>query len=150
MKQFLTLSAVLALAGWEEAASKARAVRDDLMGNRTEDAARRLARLRGRVQRSRMLRWALRNIRPLGADDRQRLGIPSRLLGDSHDRLLTMMRSAAHLLDGDAVPETEPLSAELVSQLVVGLDLATARLTVASLDIHTLASGARSEESHAH
>ena len=38
----------------------------------------------------------------------------------------------------------------LVAQLVVGLDLATARLMVASLDIHTLASCARSEESHAH
>ncbi len=141
---------VLALAGWEEAASDARAVRDDLLGNRTEDAARRLAQLQGRVQRSRMLRWALRNILPLGADDLQRLGIPFHLAGDTHDRLLAMLDRAVHLIDGHAAPERERFSAELVAQLVVGLDLATARLIVASLDIHTLVSRARSEESHAH
>lgn len=141
---------VLALAGWEEAASDARTVRDDLLGDRTEKAVRRLTRLQGRVQHSRLLRWSLRNILPLGADDLQRLGIPSRFSGDTHDRLLAMIQRAVHLLDGDAAPETERPSAELVAQLVVGLDLATARLMVASLDIDTLASGERSEESHAH
>lgn len=141
---------VVALAGWEAAASEARRVRDDLLGNRSEDAARRLARLQGRVQRSRMLRWSLRGIRPLGADDLQRLGLPSRLVGDTHDRLLAMLDHAAQLPDCDAAPESERLSAEQVSQLVIGLDVATARLLVASLDIHTVSSGARSEESHAH
>lgn len=141
---------VLALAGWQEAASAARTVRDDLLENRTQDAPRRLARLQGRVQHSRMLRWSLRHILPLGADDLQRMGVPSDFSGDTHDRLLAMIQRAVHLLDGGAAPETERPSAELAAQLVVGLDLATARLMVASLDIHTLASGARSGESHAH
>ena len=140
---------VLALAGWEAAAVDARAIRDGLLENRMEDAARRLARLQGRVQRSRMLRWSLRNIRPLGADDLQRLGIPSDLSGDTHDRLLAMIHRALHLLDGKAAPDARVPSAELVAELVVGLDLATARLMIASLDIHTMASGAKCEESHA-
>ncbi len=128
---------VLALAGWEAAAVDARAIRDGLLKNRMEDAAQRLARLHDRLQRSRMLRWSLRDIRPLDAEDILRLGIPSDLSGDTRDRLLAMIQRALHLLHGGAAPDAWVPCAEVVAELVTGLDLATARLLVASLDIDT-------------
>ncbi len=140
---------VLALAGWEAAAADARAIRDGLLENRAQDAAERLARLHGRLQHSHLLRWSLQNIRPLDAEELQRLGIPSHLSGDTYDRLLAMVQRARLLLDGEAAPDVWVPSAELVAELVTGLDLATARLMVASLNIHTVTSAAACEESHA-
>ncbi len=143
------LVSMLSLAGWGEAAAEARAIRDGLLGHRMEDAARRLAGLRDRVQRSRMLRWSLRNLLVLSPEDLQRLDIPSDLGGDTYDRLCAMIDRAVQLLDGDDDSDSWAPSTELVAQLVNGLDVATARLVVASLDIHSLTSGARSVKSHA-
>ena len=75
--------------------------------------------------------------------------MPARLAGDTHDRLLAMFDTAALLLDGEAAPDAWVPSADLVAQLVIGLDVAAARLVVASLDIHGIASTATSKASHA-
>lgn len=143
------LVSVLSLAGWEEAATEARGVRDALMENRTEDASQRLVGLQDRVQRSHLLRWSLRDVGPLGAAEFERLGLPSHFSGDSYDRLRAMIRGVGQLVDGDVAPQEWEPSAELVAELIIGLDLATARLMVASLDIHNVTSTATRGASHA-
>ncbi|OLT40128.1 hypothetical protein BJF86_04740 [Serinicoccus sp. CNJ-927] len=132
---------VLALAGWDDAAERARRIRDVPPTGDARPAVDRptaspgLARLRRRVRRSRMLRWSLRGLGPLTADDVRRLGLPEGAVGDAYDRLL-------HLLDD--VDEPAPpggrraVPVDAVVDPVVGLDLAAARLVLAGLDLGTL------------
>ena len=137
---------LLALAGWENAAGQARRVRDALLKDGDPAlAAVKLDELRAKVTRSRVLRWSLRGVRAL---DRERLechGLPLHLGGDTYDRLLDMLERA-----GDKNGQTAP--SFLVDQLphvVTGLDLATARLVVASLDVHGLQAGVHEEVTRA-
>jgi hypothetical protein len=91
-----------------------------------------------------MLRWSLRRVRPVDAAELADRGWPSWWAGDVHDRLLTGLDRAVSALSGDELPEPDgrqpdegpapDLSAAL-PELVTGLDLATARLVVASLDL---------------
>jgi len=111
------VATLLALAGWADAAAGAARLRDAaLAGEVPADDAARLAR---RIRRSRLTRWSLRGV---GA-------LPE---GDAADRL-------AHWLSGtDTDTDTAlPITLEQVAGLVTGLDLATARLVVASLDLDT-------------
>ena len=128
---------LLALAGWDDAAAEARLVRDVMLegGDRAATTAR-LDRLRRQVTRSRVLRWSLRGIRPLGDEDLERHGLPSHLAGDTHTRLLGMLERAV----GGHGPAVPALPVEKLPRLVAGLDVATARLVVASLDVHELQS----------
>ncbi len=138
-------ASLLALAGWEGAAAAARKARDSILttGDRQE-AAVALERLHRKVNRSRLLRWSLRGIRSLTDDDLRHHNLPSRLRGDTHDRLLSMIaRGRAQLGDRaqellDPAPGSSAALAAL-PHLVTGLDLATARLVVASLDLDPLA-----------
>jgi len=105
---------LLALAGWDALVVEARLMRDRLLAEDTDQAAA-LHRLRDRVTRSRTLRWSLRG---LGRADSG---------GDTYDRLLDLLAdepTSGH--SGRDYVETLP-------QLVTGLDLAAARLVVASL-----------------
>lgn len=124
---------LLALAGWDDAAGRARVVRDQLLED-GEDAAvsGAVARVLRRVRRSRPLRWSLRGIGPLTEADLRRRGLPANLVGDTYDRLLWMLDNVETALGGGDV------SVKQLPGLVTGLDLATARLVVASLDIHEL------------
>jgi hypothetical protein len=135
---------LLALAGWQAAASQAERVRDAAMAGESTDRVRddAVALLR-RVARSRMLRWSLRRVRPVDDSDLADHAWPSWWAGDVHDRLLAGLdRAVSVLSDGESPeewtrPDEEPapdLSAAL-PELVTGLDLATARLVVASLDL---------------
>ncbi|WP_298752573.1 hypothetical protein [uncultured Serinicoccus sp.] len=130
---------VLALAGWEDAAECARRVRDapatgDARPTTTDrpTASPGLARLRRRVRRSRMLRWSLRGLGPLTADDVRRLGLPEDAGGDAYDRLL-------HLLDDVDEPAPpggrQAVPVDALADPVVGLDLAAARLVLAGLGL---------------
>jgi len=70
-------------------------------------------------------------------------GLPSEATGDTYDRLIGVLDRA---IAGDA---GSVLSIDLVAHLVTGLDLATARLAIASLDIQELGAGhAEHEVSH--
>jgi hypothetical protein len=135
---------LLALAGWGDAAAEARAVRDAVLdhgGN--EEACARLGRLARRVRRSWLLRWSLRGLRPVTEQDVAQLGLPAEATGDAYDRLIGMLDRA---VAGDA---GSVLSTDHVAHLVTGLDLATARLVIASLDIQGLGAGhAEREVSH--
>ncbi|WP_206330526.1 hypothetical protein [Modestobacter sp. KNN46-3] len=106
------VATLLALAGWDDAATRAARVRDALLAGGQPPAAERLAR---RIIRSRLLRWSLRGLGRLPE-------------GDAHDRL-------RHWLEGTEQRRSTELTA--VAELVTGLDLATARLVVASLDLDT-------------
>lgn len=138
------IAALLALAGWEDAAAEARLIRDSLLDDGQDaGSSARTARLDRRVRRSWVLRWSLRGIRPLSEEDLRERGLPTALAGDTYDRLLRMLERAGT----DAVAEL--LSTGQLARLVTGLDLATARLVLASLDLHELQSGpAEHENSH--
>ena len=138
------IAALLALAGWGEAAAEARVIRDCLLGGGHDaEVAARTARLVRRVGRSRVLRWSLRGVRPLSEGDLGVSGLPAALAGDTYDRVLRMLKAA----DTDVVGHR--ISSDQLPRLVSGLDLATARLVLASLDLHELQAGpAEHEASH--
>jgi len=157
------IASLLALAGWDDAAAEARRVRDAALDGGNEAAGAGLDGLRRRVRRSRLLRWSLRGIRPLREDDVHQHGLPSAVVGDTYDRLIGMLgraaagatgersaRSVDGLVAGRQVGDLAPAySTDHLAHLVTGLDLATARLVVASLDIHGLRAGhADHEASH--
>ncbi|WP_278255428.1 hypothetical protein [Nocardioides convexus] len=126
---------LLALSGWDDAAAQARLIRDQLLEDGEEAAVSvAVARLVRRVRRSRVLRWSLRGIRPLTEADLRRRGLPASLVGDTYDRLLWMLDSVETAVDGTSV------AVHHLPELIAGLDLATARLVVASLDLHELRS----------
>ncbi len=139
------LVSLLSLAGWEDAAAEARSVRDTaLEPGGHEAAAHRSERLRRRVRRSWLLRRSLRGVRPLGTEEAHHRALPEDAAGDTHDRLLTLLDRAVRP-EGPA-PSYSP---DQLAHLVTGLDLATARLVVASLDVqHLRTEHARHEVSH--
>ncbi|GAA4573927.1 hypothetical protein GCM10023176_39910 [Micromonospora coerulea] len=142
---------LLALAGWDDAASRARRLRDRLLTDRdARKAAEGLARLHRRIKRAWLLRWSLRGVGLLAEADLARLGLPGHLRGDIYDRLICMIeRAAADIAgpDGGSSGGSDPVSIVKVCDLVRGLDIATARLVVASLDLDPLP--AASEVAHA-
>lgn len=128
---------LLALAGWDDAAAEARRVRDAMLEGGDRATTVRLDRLRHTVTRSRVLRWSLRGVRPLGHEDLERHDLPSHLAGDTYTRLLGMLDRAGD--DNDPVTAVFPV--DELPRLVAGLDVAAARLVVASLDLHGLQPG---------
>ncbi|WP_186367344.1 hypothetical protein [Kocuria salsicia] len=129
--------ALLALAGVEDAAACARRARDALLCG-DEDAARdAVERLDRTVRRSWLLRSSLRGVLLLDRAGLERHGLPGHCRGDAHDRLLSRVERIRAEAGG-----TEPTPAEdggvpwaVVPDLVTGLELASVRLAVASLDL---------------
>lgn len=131
---------VLALAGWSDAAGRARVIRDLLLADKRSAAATELVRLRRQLRRSRLLRLSLRRVGPLGPGELTRLRLAPELAGDVWERLDGMLDRADRAVSGGtgavtALPVTPP---EAVASVVSGWDVATARLIVASLDIDVL------------
>ena len=132
---------LLALAGWPSAADDARAIRDLLLDEPfSVDHARPLVeKLLRRLRRSWWLRWSLRDLAPLSAADLERSRLPTALAGDTYDRLLAHAETALALLSKQLPPHSfRAESANVIGAvpvLVRGLDVATARLVVASLGI---------------
>lgn len=130
---------LLELSGWQAAADTARRLRDDLLTGQADATGARLEQLRARVRRSRSLRWSLRDLGVLRAEQASGLGIAGpaqRADGDVRDRLLQWLDEAQEHLDG-ARTEEQPCDAAVIAalpQLVEGLELAGVRLVVASLD----------------
>ncbi|MGW0825372.1 hypothetical protein [Streptomyces sp. NPDC002845] len=153
-----SLGRFLAVAGWRDAAARARRLRDLVLADGVTDpySSDDLLRLVRQVSRSRTLRWLTVGLGPLPAARAQELGISGPGLvagGDVHDRVRVWLdevaRSvgefddAAPLGDGDVmgprgrVDGPRPPSAALLDALVEllrGAEFATARLIVASLD----------------
>lgn len=120
------------LAGWAPVAIALRRVRDDLLlppSSDREQTVARLRRLTRHIRRSRTLRWSLRGVRP--AFDEAATAGP-----DVHELLLALLDHASHAVGGDASAGNEPVRTadpDDLARAVVGQDLATARLIVASL-----------------
>ncbi|RFZ11055.1 hypothetical protein VIMS_03313 [Mycobacterium marinum] len=137
---------LLALAGWPRAAATARHARDLLLHEPQVGRAQAvLEELHRTLRRSRLLRWSLRSLSPLTADRLQHLRLPATLAGDAYDRLLTRVDHARDLLSNQLSPNDIVLDStgviDALPYLVVGLDVATTRLVIASLGIDTAATG---------
>ncbi|MEV4471252.1 hypothetical protein [Nonomuraea sp. NPDC049504] len=121
-----SLSRLLSVAGWPTAACGARTLRDQLLAEASRAALtapyERLAR---QVRRSRTLRWMLR-------------GVGSARDGDAAARLeawLTATRAAIASIEEEAPLDVERPAGNLLNpELLVGAELASARLIIASLD----------------
>lgn len=140
---------LLQLAGWSAAAYTARTLRDSVLHDAsTPGTAAQVARLGAKVRRSRSLRWGLRDLGALPAERAAQLGISGpaqRADGDVHDRLLQWLTEAWAALNGAAGrggTRGEQVGGRTASQalieaiprLVIGQELAGARLIIASLD----------------
>jgi hypothetical protein len=151
-----SLGRFLAVAGWDDAAAAARALRDDT-GSRSvsslEPAVRRLA---ARVARSRVLAWSTRGAGTLRPDEAAAAGVTGpawRAGGDVTARYRCWCRELAGLtaafddgspldpavlepprgrLDGAQAPSASLLA--VLPRLLEGAEFAAARLIVASLD----------------
>lgn len=134
---------LLVLAGWPRAAARARRLRGVLLGDAVDSrAARQQAdALATAVRRSRVLRWALRDLAPIAADDTGRYGLPAALAGDTYDRLLTrldvLQRAVRDEADAPRLHMQDSAIDHMLPALVEGLDVATARLVIAGLGIDT-------------
>ncbi len=123
---------LLALAGADVLAARAGRARDVRLGlvpDGPDPAA-----LRRSVKRSQVLRWALRHVGPI--DSVGEHDWPAVWTGDAYDRLLRLLEPAgvdSHGAGdaGGAVPGD--VLAEALPRLLAGSELASARLTVASL-----------------
>ena len=135
------LTDLLALAGWPSAAGHAREIRDLLLDEPppTDRARLLLERLLRKLRRSWLLRWSLRDLARLSDADVKRHRLPTALAGDTYDRLLAHVVTALALLSNTV--ENNVFSADAASivaalpDLVRGLELAAARLVVASLGV---------------
>lgn len=133
--------ALLALAGAEDVAVRARRARDALLDGNGDAARDAVTRLHRAVRRSRLLRWSLRGVLPLTASDLEDHGLPMSCLGDAHDRLVSLVeRVRAQVHDrGPMNPSgTGAVVWDELPHLMTGLELATVRLAVASLDLDPL------------
>lgn len=129
--------ALLALAGADDAAARARRARDALVRGNQALARDAVERLHRTIRRSWLLRWSLRGVLVLDPSDLARHGLLEGCRGDAHDRLSSMVEGLRSEVCG-AVPvpvESGAVPWEAVPQLVVGLELATVRLAVASLNL---------------
>jgi hypothetical protein len=135
---------LLALAGWPRAAAIARQARDLLLDETQVGRAQSLLEeLHRTVRRSRLVRWSLGNLSPLTAERLQHLELPAALAGDAYDRLLARVDYARGVLSNGLSPNGIALDGSRVidalPNFVVGLDMATTRLVIASLGIDTSA-----------
>lgn len=129
--------ALLALAGTEDAASRARRARDALLRGDRDEARSAVERLHRTIRRSGLLRWSLRGVLLLDQSDVERHGLPEGCRGDAHDRLLSLVeRIRAEVRGADPVPaDVGGVPWAMLPHLVAGLELASVRLAVASLNL---------------
>ncbi|KUI37484.1 hypothetical protein AU194_21345 [Mycobacterium sp. GA-2829] len=132
---------LLVLAGWPRAAARARRLREVLLGHTVDSrvAGQQVDALATVVRRSRVLRWALRDLALIAVDDSDRYGMPAALAGDTYDRLLTRLdvvqRAVGDEADAPQLHMPDSAVEHMLPALVEGLDVATARLVVAGLGI---------------
>ncbi|MDZ4268092.1 MAG: hypothetical protein U1D00_20775, partial [Mycobacterium sp.] len=133
---------LFALAGWHRGAVTAQRCRDMLLDDpRDQRATGLFDRMQRSVLRSKLLRWSLRDLAPLSPDRLLAAHLPESLAGDTYDRLRTRLRVTAELMTNELT--VNPLHADpaaLVDALpgiVVGLDVAAARLVVAGIGVDT-------------
>ncbi len=133
---------LVALAGRNDAASALRGIRDALLdGVPTADCSVKLSLWSDRLLRSRLLRWSLRGLGGIDGAGLSDHRLENSMAGDVHDRLLARMAGVTELLAGEGTPDRNSArglgaraAMDALPTLVTGLDLAAARLVVASID----------------
>lgn len=134
---------LLVLAGWPRAAARARRLREVLIEDPVDvrAAQQHADALATLLRRSRVLRWALRDLAPVAVDDIHQYGLPAQLAGDTYDRLLTRIDVVQRLIRHEVdVPQLHMLwsaNGNVLSAFIENLDIATARLVIAGLGIGT-------------
>jgi hypothetical protein len=127
------LARLLGTAGWADPAAKARHLRDELLAGAPAESLRpRTEAMVGQVRRSRMLRRMLRGV-GAGAGDVTAL-LATRLA--ALQAALDAVEDPAHAADDDTGSTATPTLDELAA-LLVGAELAAARLIVAAVDPDT-------------
>ncbi|MFJ8192539.1 hypothetical protein ACIQ8D_22685 [Streptomyces sp. NPDC096094] len=148
-----SMGRLLAVAGWQAAARRARALRDQVLAAEPDGGLRtEFARWRRRVERSALLRWSTDGVGVLSPERATRLGVGGPAAragapGDVSARWRQWLVETDALLSGAPVPEEGPRGGALrgggppsqalldaVLELLPGLELAAARLVVASFD----------------
>lgn len=129
------VAALLALAGWDRAGALARRARDHYLDGDSQAAQAAVARLDRVVGRSRVLRWSLRGLAHVDSQRAGELGLPPGLTGDVHDRLRAALFRLTRPSDEAPGDDRPSVPAEAVAHLTTGLELAAARLVVASLGL---------------
>jgi hypothetical protein len=141
------LARFLGVAGWPSAAGQARWLRDAVLaGDRVEAEAAALLR---RIRRSRTLRWLIRGI-PAGSTDVAALlaarltAIEAALPTDRRPGVVEPAHSSPEPQHGGSIPPGEPEQSQPaagglagLAGLLVGAELAAARLIVAAVDPDT-------------
>ncbi|MFI9583626.1 hypothetical protein ACIHCQ_17650 [Streptomyces sp. NPDC052236] len=154
-----SLGRFFAVVGWQDAATRARAARDEAVDGRSSGEILALVRpLARRAQRSRTLRWLAAGLGELSSDRATAAGVSGPALvadGDAYDRVLVWLDRAGHAAascdDGSGIgaPATEPTGPRgrvdgaappsrallgVLPGLLEGAEFACARIIVASLD----------------
>jgi len=117
---------LLALAGAEDLVALARRCRDRVDDGESPD----LRTLQRRAERSRLLRWSLHEVGVIEESAARAHGWPSGWVGDAYDRLRRLLEDPT-----DADLSVAAVAAAL-PDILAGAELASARLTVASLLSH--------------
>src|SRR5699024_2963551 len=125
-------------AGAEDAAVTARITRDAAVDHDWNRSRKSVTRLLRTIRRSVLIRWALRGVLPLTVQDLERYGLPDLCLGDAYDRLLMLVQQASAEIEGEETDAGSSVALTTLSDLVVGLEVATARLAIASLAVTVL------------
>ncbi|ORW35667.1 hypothetical protein AWC17_21695 [Mycobacterium nebraskense] len=133
------LRSLLALAGWSSAADHARQIRDLLLDEpaAVDRAQLLLEKLLRKLRRSWLLRWSLQDLGHFSVADAERYRLPAALGGDTYDRLLAHVDNALACLSlSHKAFRADPANViGALPELVRGLEVATARLVVASLGV---------------
>jgi hypothetical protein len=122
------LARVLGVAGWPSAAGEARRLRDAVLAGAEVDAE--AAALLRRIRRSRTLRWLIRGI-PAGPTD------VAALLAARLSALEAALGGTSPEPQHGGLPQESHLAAAHLGDLLVGAELAAARLIVAAADPET-------------
>ncbi len=134
------VAALLALVGVGDLAARADLARNALVGGDQAAARDNLVRLVRTIRRSWLLRWSLRGVLVLDRSDLERHDLPENCLGDAYDRLLSRVEWVRDdVVGGSRMSEAaDVVPWELVPRLITGLELASVRLAVASLNLAPL------------
>lgn len=135
-----SLARFLAVAGWADVTSRTRWLRDDVLdGAPGTELVPRFRRTARQLRRSRTLRWLTTGLGDVPADAatlRARGDVTDRWSGwvAAVEQLLPDVDRTDHLPVGDPPQDPPDALVSLLPKLLTGVELATARLIVASLD----------------
>lgn len=135
VRELDALARFLGVAGWADAAARSRRLRDVLLtGDRADGVVASAVALVRRVRRSRTLRWLIRGVAVGEAD-----------LAGLLEQRLAVIDAAIAGIEGQRVARP---SVEELANLLVGTELAVARLIVAALDPDTERASVGDRERH--